>query len=228
MWFDTSDSTLNVYYDDGSTQQWVTTSGPAGPTGAQGIQGIAGAGSQGIQGITGEQGIQGITGAGSQGIQGITGEQGIQGIQGPESASASATELQATNDTATNASFYPVFVANVGSVQTVNAADTKLYFNPSTGTLNATNFNSLSDVAHKKNINPISESLDILNKIHTYEFNWKSNDIKSYGVIAQEFEKIMPELVETNGNGDKTVAYIPLIAIMIDAIKKLGESNGGI
>ena len=121
-----------------------------------------------------------------------------------------------------------MFVANVGSVQTVNAADSKLYFNPSTGTLNATNFNSLSDIAHKKNLNPISESLDILSKINTYEFNWKSNDIKSYGVIAQEFEKIMPELVETNGNGDKTVAYIPLIAIMIDAIKKLGERNGSI
>jgi hypothetical protein len=40
-------------------------------------------------------------------------------------------------------------------------------------------------------------------------------------VIAQELEKIMPELVKTNGNGWKTVTYTPLIAILIEAVKKL-------
>jgi hypothetical protein len=40
-------------------------------------------------------------------------------------------------------------------------------------------------------------------------------------VIAQELEKIMPELVKTNANGWKTVAYTPLIAILIDAVNKL-------
>ena len=70
--------------------------------------------------------------------------------------------------------------------------------------------------------------MDILNKINTYSFEWKNNDIRSYGVIAQELEKIMPELVETNSAGAKTVSYIPLIAIIIDAIKKLGENNGRI
>jgi ASC-1-like (ASCH) protein len=184
MWFDTTDSTLNVYYDDGSTQQWVTTSGPAGP-------------------------------------------QGVQGIQGPESASASATSLQATNNISTNASFYPVFVASVDSIQTVNAADTKLYFNPSTGTLNATNFNSLSDATYKENIEKIPNSIEMLNAIQTYSFNWKDNKNKSYGVIAQEFEKVMPELVEENANGDKTVSYMPLIAIIIEAIKKLDKKIEG-
>jgi hypothetical protein len=36
MWFDTNDSTLNVYYDDGTSEQWITTSGPAGPAGPSG------------------------------------------------------------------------------------------------------------------------------------------------------------------------------------------------
>jgi len=36
LWFDDSDATLNFYYDDGSSQQWVTTSGPAGGDGADG------------------------------------------------------------------------------------------------------------------------------------------------------------------------------------------------
>jgi hypothetical protein len=106
-------------------------------------------------------------------------------------------------------------------VQTVNASNTKLYFNPSTGDLSATNFNSLSDANVKENIEIIPDSLSILNTIDTYKFNWKDTKELSYGVIAQELEKIMPELVKTNGRGQRTVSYIPLIAIMIDAINKL-------
>jgi hypothetical protein len=205
------------------------TQGIAGEQGIQGVQGITGAGEQGIQGITGEQGIQGITGAGTQGTtgeQGIQGIQGItgvgeQGIQGASGSAGAATQLQATNDTSTDADFFPVFVGNVGSVQTVTASNTKLYFNPSTGDLSATGFNSLSDVTTKENIELISDSFSILDKIDTYKFNWKDTKDLSYGVIAQELEKIMPELVKENGRGQKTVSYIPLIAIMIDAINKL-------
>jgi len=116
---------------------------------------------------------------------------------------------------------FPVFVTAAGSNQTAEVSVSKLYFNPSTGDLSATNFNSLSDATFKENFEPISDSFDILNKINTYSFDWKDNKTKSYGVIAQEIENIMPELVRTNDKGWKTVAYTPLIAILIDAIKKL-------
>ena len=36
LWFDSTDGSLNVYYDDGSSSQWVSTSGPAGATGPAG------------------------------------------------------------------------------------------------------------------------------------------------------------------------------------------------
>jgi hypothetical protein len=98
---------------------------------------------------------------------------------------------------------------------------TKLFFNPSTGDLSATSFNSLSDVSFKENFKSIDDSFDILDKINTYSFDWKDDKTKSYGVIAQELEKIMPELVKTNGSGLKTVAYTPLIAILIESVKKL-------
>ena len=198
--------------------------GAQGTTGEQGIQGIQGI--NGAQGTTGEQGIQGITGAGTQGTTGEQGIQGItgnQGIQGPESASASATELQATNDTSTDADFYPVFVAATGSVQTVTSTASKLYFNPSSGELSATSFNSLSDATVKENVQLIDDSFSMLDKIDTYKFNWKDTKELSYGVMAQELEKVMPELVRKNGKGQRTVSYIPLIAIMIDAINKLKE-----
>jgi|SRR6056297_739516 len=54
MWFNTNTATLNVYYDDGDSQQWITTSGPAGPLGYTGSQGI-----QGVIGYTGSAGTGG-------------------------------------------------------------------------------------------------------------------------------------------------------------------------
>ena len=122
-----------------------------------------------------------------------------------------------------NDEVYPVFVTAAGSNQTAEVSTTKLYFNPSTGDLSATNFNSLSDATFKENFKSIENSFDILDKINTYSFDWKDNKTKSYGVIAQELEKIMPELVKTNNDGWKTVTYTPLIAILIEAVKKLKD-----
>jgi len=57
-----------------------------------------------------------------------------------------------TNDTSTNANtYYPMLSTTTsGSLSTANTSSTKLYFNPSTGTLNSTIFNSLSDEKSKK------------------------------------------------------------------------------
>lgn len=175
--------------------------------GPQGIQGT-----QGIQGNTGEQGTQGTIG--EQGTQGDLGFQGIQGNSGP------STTINATN-VVDDDTVFPVFVTAAGSNQTAEVSIDRLYFNPSTGDLSATNFNSLSDETFKENFKHIDDSFSILEKINTYSFDWKDNKTKSYGVIAQEIEKIMPELVKTNKAGWKTVAYTPLIAILIDAIKNL-------
>lgn len=185
---------------------------PAGPQGIQGRQGIQGTA---IQGTTGSQGIQGIQGTA---IQGTIGSQGIQGVSG------SSTTINAVDNT-TDTSLFPVMVTAAGSNEIPAASTTKLYFNALTGDLSATNFNSLSDMKFKENFNPEIDSFAILNKIQTYEFDWKDNGVKSYGVIAQEIEKIMPELVKTNSAGMKTVAYTPLIAILIDAVKKLMKEH---
>jgi hypothetical protein len=77
-----------IYYYDGDSYQWVTTSsGIVGPQGAQGTigsQGTSGTqGASGFNGAQGSQGLQGIQGlTGSQGTQGVQGSQGLQGIQG--------------------------------------------------------------------------------------------------------------------------------------------------
>ena len=96
---------------------------------------------------------------------------------------------------------------------------TQLYFNPSSGTLFAGVFNSLSDGGLKENVGVI-DGYNLINKIHPVSFNWKNTGKKSYGVIAQELESFIPELVETNEEGIKSVSYTPMIAILIDVILK--------
>jgi hypothetical protein len=49
----------------------------------------------------------------------------------------------------------------------------------------------------------------------------KTTNHKSYGVIAQEIEEILPEIVNTDDrDGYKSVNYIPLIALLIEVVKK--------
>jgi len=50
-------------------------------------------------------------------------------------------------------------------------------------------------------------------------FSWKENGRKSIGVVAQEVEKVLPELV-TETDGVKSVAYGNIIGLLIEAIKE--------
>jgi hypothetical protein len=96
--------------------------------------------------------------------------------------------------------------------------------------LTAANFILNSDKVLKKNIENIE--LSKINKIRFVQFNMKSDPIerKRYGVIAQEVEEIMPELVYTDNDGIKSVGYIDLliakIADLESRIIKM-ESNCG-
>jgi hypothetical protein len=129
--------------------------------------------------------------------------------------------LTVSDDTTTNASYYPIIAtATSGSQSAGKVSSTKLYFNPSTGTLNATIFNSLSDISKKTNIVKINDATETINKIVGVEFNWIDNNTKSAGVIAQELEKILPHLVAET-DGIKSVSYSGLIAYLIESNKEL-------
>ena len=216
--------------------------GFTGSQGSQGIQGFTGSqGSQGIQGFTGSQGSQGTTGftgsrgdtgftgsQGSQGIQGFTGSQGVQGFTGSRGDTGftgsigftgSASSVTIVNDLATNVTQYVGMSRTTsGSWSTAYVADVELYFNPSTGTLNAVNFNSLSDQMYKEGIVRIVDPLTSIQLIDGVEFVWKKSGVKSAGVVAQQVERVLPWLVEQT-DGRKTVNYPGLIAYLIEAIK---------
>jgi len=78
-----------------------------------------------------------------------------------------------------------------------------------------------SDERLKTNISSIENGLEKINKINPVEFNWKHNNKKDYGVLAQEIEKIYPEFVTQNMDGFKVVNYNPLIAMLIKSVQEL-------
>lgn len=127
-----------------------------------------------------------------------------------------------TNDVSTNFD-YLVGMANAttGTWTTAYVANTKLYFNPSTGTLTATDFNSLSDIALKDDIKDINSPSSIIEKLSGVEFIWKDNGRKASGFIAQEVEKSIPHLVGNTRDGIKTVNYQGIIAYLVETVKEL-------
>jgi hypothetical protein len=91
--------------------------------------------------------------------------------------------------------------------------------NFSAGTITATDFNSTSDINLKTNIKLILSPLSKLLQLNGITFNWKKDNRPSVGVIAQEVEKVFPELVNETENF-KTVNYDGLIGLLIEAIKE--------
>jgi hypothetical protein len=127
------------------------------------------------------------------------------------------------DDTTSSDTLYLVFTANTsGNLVSSRVSTTKLSYQPSTGTVSATNFNSTSDVRYKENIVKIENATDTVNLLNGVSFDWKETGTKSYGVIAQEIEKVLPELVGVSGEG-KSVNYLGIIAFLINSIKELDE-----
>ena len=61
--------------------------------------------------------------------------------------------------------------------------------------------------------------MDIVNSINPVSFTWKKDGKKSYGVIAQELEQLIPEAVSTNIEGTKVVNYMQIIAFLVEAVQ---------
>jgi hypothetical protein len=126
------------------------------------------------------------------------------------------------NDTTTDQEFFPLFTdITTGTITASGISTSKLTYNPSTGTLTAIDLNSTSDINLKENIKTIENSLNTLTQLRGVSFDWKETGRSSYGVIAQELEEILPELVK---NGEvKSVNYNGLIGVLIEAVKELSE-----
>jgi hypothetical protein len=79
-----------------------------------------------------------------------------------------------------------------------------------------------SDINLKRNIVPISENKkNFLADLEPVEFEFKDDNKKHYGFIAQDMELLYPELVNKNNIGYKTINYIELIPLLLSKIKDM-------
>lgn len=81
------------------------------------------------------------------------------------------------------------------------------------------NVTAYSDVSLKENIHTISDALSKVTKLRGVSYVRKDTKQKSIGVIAQEIEKVLPEVVETTEY--KSVAYGNIVGLLIESIKEL-------
>jgi len=94
----------------------------------------------------------------------------------------------------------------------------------SSGNLTATgNVTAYSDISLKENIETIPNALDKVLNLRGVEFDRidKEDNTHEIGVIAQEVEEVIPEVVLTNTEGIKSVAYGNLVGLLIESIKEL-------
>ena len=175
------------------------------------------------QGVQGEQGVQGATGAdgamGMQGPQGETGPQGDQGIQGEQGIPGGSGPVDGNgiyDGDGTTMSNTTVTITDVLNFDGDIAVSGEIL--------------GLSDEKLKKDKQPILHAATLLSQLipMSYHFDTETfdhlnlSDSKQYGLLAQQVEKILPELVTevtfANGEVYKSINYNALISILIGAI----------
>jgi len=92
-----------------------------------------------------------------------------------------------------------------------------------------TGWANLSDVRYKENIAEIDNALDAILGLRGVSYEYRRDEFKTLnfpdgrhlGFIAQEIEKILPEVVNTDENGYKSVTYANVVPVLVEAVKTL-------
>ena len=99
------------------------------------------------------------------------------------------------------------------------------------GRIRTTGINEVSDIRFKKDINPLENSLDKIEQLRGVSYYWRQDEFPNekfkngvdLGLIAQEVEKILPEVVLTDNDGYKSVQYSHIVPVLIEAVKELSS-----
>jgi hypothetical protein len=127
---------------------------------------------------------------------------------------------------------YNVFARKVSVGTTANPGSYTLYVNGNSY-INGYAYCTLgawsgSDVRWKKNLRPIENIANDVFKLQGYKYSWRADEFPDMkfdediqiGLVAQEVEKIFPELVKTDNNGFKAVAYDKLSVLLLEGMKE--------
>ncbi|WP_321331289.1 tail fiber domain-containing protein [uncultured Bacteroides sp.] len=128
---------------------------------------------------------------------------------------------------------------NAAATRLASHYDQVVFYNTGTGVYNSIqvkNVYNYSDIRAKKNIQMLSKGMNSINKLtqlNPVQYEFQDNADKSVfkvggngeeiGLLAQEVEKVLPNLVLTDPDGNKLINYTAIIPVLIDAIKTLNE-----
>ena len=135
-----------------------------------------------------------------------TGHSGDDIYIGDVSSSANEVYMLGNVGIGTNTPGYQLQVGNSGDGTTARA--------------NA--WNTFSDRRLKRNFQKIENPIEKLNALNGYYYHWtadKKDQSRQLGVIAQEVETVLPEIVKTDNEGIKSVDYSKLTAYLIEVNK---------
>ena len=96
------------------------------------------------------------------------------------------------------------------------------------GTITTSAISCPSDVRYKKNITALINPVEKLMQVNGVQYNWRGeefpnmnfNDKMQTGFIAQDLEKIFPEMVFTDDAGYKSIDYSRLTPVLVETIKE--------
>jgi hypothetical protein len=97
------------------------------------------------------------------------------------------------------------------------------------GTITATApLNVISDAKYKTNITPLQHATSIILQLRGVSYDWRRIDFpemnfpadNQIGFIAQEVEKLIPQIITTDSQGNKSISYTSVIPLLVEAIKE--------
>lgn len=93
-----------------------------------------------------------------------------------------------------------------------------------TGSAFVTTLTETSALRYKKYVKDLSSQTDTVYQLRPVHFRWKNNNKKDYGLIAEEVQKVYPELVTSGENGDALgISYTKLTALLVKTIQELTD-----
>jgi hypothetical protein len=89
-----------------------------------------------------------------------------------------------------------------------------------TNVLFTSSVSETSDVRYKKDIQQIADPLSTIQSLRGVTFTWCADERRDIGMIAQEVECVLPELVSQRYDGTKSIAYSHIVGLLIEAVKE--------
>jgi hypothetical protein len=88
------------------------------------------------------------------------------------------------------------------------------------GAVTAASFTPVSSIVHKTNVKTYENALETVKKLRGVSFDWKESGKPSVGLIAEEVDKVIPEVVAHNDKGATGVNYDSLVGVLVEAVKQ--------